>query len=206
MTYAHSRRAQTRHENEQRLLDAARHCFATVGLERTSIQDIVSRSGLSRGTFYNYLGSKEAAFEAVAAQIVAQVAEAVAAARLRATDTRSFIVGPFEALVRVLAQDAETLALVSLNGATLRTVLAGPGKVDSLESELRHDLQRAIAGGLLPEHNTTWMTAAMLGAALEVVTRIESEGDVDRAGAFLGELFLSALSGLTPTDGSGPTG
>ena len=74
------------------------------------------------------------------------------------------------------------------------------GPTEGLEAELRTDLDTAVAAGLLPDHPTEWMAASMLGATLEVVTRLgstsASETRVNEAGAFLGALFLGALEGL----------
>ncbi|MFK7927359.1 MAG: TetR/AcrR family transcriptional regulator [Myxococcota bacterium] len=196
MTAPPSRRQQTRSHNQDKLVAAARQVFATKGLRDASIQDIVEHSGLSRGTFYNYLGSKEAAFEAVAAQLVVEIADRISAVRRQATDARSFVVEPFRAMVAVLAQDAQTLSLVRLNGAEFRAVLTGPAHVGSLEADLKRDLDAAVRGELLPAHRTDWMAAAMVGATLEVVTRVSEDEEVESIGDFLGALFLSALQGL----------
>lgn len=194
-----SRRERTRQLNQERLLAAARAVFARQELAAVTIRDIVRESGLSRGTFYNYLGTREAAFEAVAADLVADVAAAARRARAEAPDAQAFVVDPFRAMVAVLARDAETLALVTLNGRALREVVGGLGSTQGLEADLRADLDAAVTGGLLPAHRTDWMAAAMLGAALEVVTRLDgSEQGVEQAGAFLGELFFGALRGLSP--------
>lgn len=185
-----SRREQTRHVNETRLVKASREVFASTEYGAVTIRDIVRRSGLSRGTFYNYLGSKEAAFEAVAASLVSEIRAAVYEARSTADSPRAFVVEPFQAMVRVLASDAETLALVSRNGRALREVVGGLGPTEGLEAELRRDLEQAIAAGLLPPLRADWLAAAMMGATLEVVTRIEpKEADICEAGTFLGELF-----------------
>jgi len=192
-----TRRQATRARNQAILLQASRQVFARQDFGAVTIRDIVRESGLSRGTFYNYLGSKEAAFEAVAADLVEQIRTAVAQARAHATDPESFIAEPFRALIRVLASDEQTLALVTRNGMALREVVGGLGPTEGLEAELRRDLDQAVEAGLLPPHPTEWMAAAMLGASLEVVARLQgSTSDaqaVGRAGDFLAGMFLAAL-------------
>lgn len=47
------------------LLDAARHCFAVHGIH-VSVDEICARAGVSKGAFYVYFDSKDAAIQALA--------------------------------------------------------------------------------------------------------------------------------------------
>lgn len=47
-------------QTERRILDAARRLFAEKGYEKTSVQDIISATGLSKGAVYHHFRSKEA--------------------------------------------------------------------------------------------------------------------------------------------------
>lgn len=49
-----------RQERKQQLIDITLELFATKGYENTKISDIVSKAGVSQGTFYWYFESKEA--------------------------------------------------------------------------------------------------------------------------------------------------
>lgn len=46
-------------QKRQEILEAALICFGEMGYERTSIDEIVIRSGISKGAIYNYFASKE---------------------------------------------------------------------------------------------------------------------------------------------------
>lgn len=48
-----------------RILDAARDCFAEHGIH-VSVDEICSRAGISKGAFYGYFSSKDAAIQALA--------------------------------------------------------------------------------------------------------------------------------------------
>ena len=50
----------------QQILDAAAECFASKGFHRTTIQDIVRKSGLSAGAIYRYFTSKDQIIQAIA--------------------------------------------------------------------------------------------------------------------------------------------
>lgn len=53
------RREQKKDEKKERLLQEAIHLFTTKGFENTSIEDITSRAGVAKGTFYNFFTKKE---------------------------------------------------------------------------------------------------------------------------------------------------
>lgn len=47
-------------ERRQSLLDTALECFIAHGLNQTSVNDIIQKVGIAKGTFYHYFPSKEA--------------------------------------------------------------------------------------------------------------------------------------------------
>jgi len=62
--------------NRQLLIDAAKKCFADVGLN-ASLEEIARRAGVGIGTLYRHFPSREAVVEAVYRREVEQLAEAV---------------------------------------------------------------------------------------------------------------------------------
>ena len=48
------RRARTKARNREAILAAARQVFAELGYEAASVRDIIRRTDLASGTFYNY--------------------------------------------------------------------------------------------------------------------------------------------------------
>ena len=60
------KREQTKVQNRQAILDAAREVFGELGYETATVRDIIRRAGLAAGTFYNYYRSKEEVFAALA--------------------------------------------------------------------------------------------------------------------------------------------
>src|SRR5215831_9808283 len=59
------KREQTKVANRQAILDAAREVFGELGYEVATVRDIIRRTGLAAGTFYNYYRSKEEVFTAL---------------------------------------------------------------------------------------------------------------------------------------------
>ena len=63
------RREQNKAENRAALLKAARTVFAEIGYGAAGVRDIVRRTDLASGTFYNYFKDKEEIFGAVVAEL-----------------------------------------------------------------------------------------------------------------------------------------
>ena len=63
------KRATTRANNKDSILIAAREVFTEIGFGGTTVRDIIRRTGLASGTFYNYFTGKEEVFDALIADI-----------------------------------------------------------------------------------------------------------------------------------------
>ncbi|MFI2472897.1 TetR/AcrR family transcriptional regulator [Nocardia xishanensis] len=60
-----------------RLIDAAESVFARLGFVETRVADIVTEAGVAHGTFYVYFDSKEAIFQAVVLNLIADMRQKV---------------------------------------------------------------------------------------------------------------------------------
>lgn len=59
-------------ERRKEIITTAEEFFLTKGFNRTTINDILKRIGIAKGTFYHYFVSKEEVLEAVIGQIIDQ--------------------------------------------------------------------------------------------------------------------------------------
>ena len=59
-------------ERRRELIDCAQGMFLSRGYERTTINDVIMATGLSKGAFYHYFRSKEDLLEAIAARFAGQ--------------------------------------------------------------------------------------------------------------------------------------
>jgi AcrR family transcriptional regulator len=57
---------------QQRILDAAGQCFAANGYARTTVEDVASRAGVSKGLVHHHFGTKERILEAVLERTLAR--------------------------------------------------------------------------------------------------------------------------------------
>ncbi|MBM3183833.1 MAG: TetR/AcrR family transcriptional regulator, partial [Chlamydiae bacterium] len=57
-------------QRRSEILEAARHLFQTRGYERTTLQDVMNRLGIAKGTIYHYFKSKEELLEVAVEEMV----------------------------------------------------------------------------------------------------------------------------------------
>jgi len=193
-TAAPGKREQTKRANREAILAAARDVFSDIGYGASSVRDIVRRTDLASGTFYNYFPDKESVLRALVDEIVVGARARVRAARAAATTLEAFVADGFRAYFAFLAEDPRTARLVSRNAGTIRTLFDEPALGAGI-AELREDLDAAVASGLLPSHDTELMAATMVGAAVEVglATLGREPVDVEGSAAFVTSVFVGAF-------------
>jgi len=193
------RRAAMKAANRAAILDAARAVFADVGYGGTSVRDVIRRTNLASGTFYNYFPDKESLFRAVIEQSAEKVRARVQAARREAGSLEEFVAAGFREYFGFLADDPEGFALMQRNSGTIRAMFDEPIFGAGID-ELAADLRTAMKIGLVPKIDADYMAAAMVGAALEVgVAMIQREPpDVEGATQFATRVFLGGIERLAP--------
>jgi AcrR family transcriptional regulator len=191
------RRAATKAANRAAILDAARAVFADVGYGSTSVRDVIRRTDLASGTFYNYFPDKESLFRAVLEETAEKVRARVQAARREAGSLEEFVAAGYREYFRFLADDPEAFALMRRNSGTIRAMFDEPVFGAGID-ELAADLRTAMKIGIVPKVDPDYVAAAMVGAALEVgVAMIKREPpDVDGATEFATRVFLGGIERL----------
>jgi len=191
------RREATKQANRAAILDAARDVFADLGYGAASVRDIVRRTDLASGTFYNYFPDKEAVFRALLEESAAEARSRARAARRAARSLEEFVADAYRAYFSFLASDRRLFDLVRRNAGTISTQFSEPAFGVSV-AELEEDLRDAIAGGALPEHEVGYMAAAMVGAAFELGVRMieDDPPDVEGATRFAADLFVGGMARL----------
>jgi AcrR family transcriptional regulator len=191
------RRAATKEANRAAILRAARDVFADLGYGAATVRDIVRRTDLATGTFYNYFPDKEAVLRTLVEDIAAEARRRVRAARRAASTAEDFVRDGYRAYFRFIAEDPQTFALLRRNTGTIRVVFGEP-MIGAGISELRSDLEWGVRAGVLPPHDVELMASAMVGAGVECgVAMLEREPhDVERCVAFATGLFVGGLERL----------
>lgn len=192
-----SRREQNKAENRTALIKAARGVFAEMGYGAASVRDIVRRTDLASGTFYNYFKDKDEIFEAVVGELTGEILRRHNAGRAKATTAEDFMRRHYAVYFDFIAEDAELLAMARRNFTAIRTLLDKPD-VRALARALNDDIRAAIANGVLPSVDVGLLGASMAGVAFEVSVVMVARDPVDPAGAadFATRLMMGGLAAL----------
>ena len=187
-------RERTKQANRAAILDAARDVFGEMGYGAASVRDIIRRTDLAAGTFYNYFPDKESVFRALLDAFAERARERVRAGRTAGRTPEAFVHGGYLAFFEHMAADPVHFELVRRNAGTVRE-LFGELQLGAGTDELRADLDAAVAAGLLPRMDTDYVAAAMMGVGVEVAMRMLERDPVDPGAAarFATDLFLRGL-------------
>lgn len=181
--------------NRAALLAAARAVFAEMGFGAASVRDIVRRTDLATGTFYNYFEDKDAIFAAVVGELTDELVRRHRQGRARASTAEEFLRRHFQVYFEFIAEDPELVALAQRNVTAIRTLLDKPD-VRALHRALIDDLREAMAKGILPTFDVYYLAAAMGGIAFEVSMVMVARTPVDAAAAakFAAQLALGGVN------------
>jgi len=192
-----SKRERTKTQNRDAILDAARLVFAELGYGATTVRDIIRRTGLASGTFYNYFKSKEEVFEAIQDQSALELRPRLREERLRAATFADFVEATFRTFFNFVTRDRGSYALMRRHTGINRV------RIDSAETlagfeELRADLVQAVAKGMLPKVDPDLLSRSMIGIAFEVADLLAQQDRPDPADAikFATAMVLGGLPAL----------
>jgi AcrR family transcriptional regulator len=135
-----------RPDRRKQLLKCARELFARDGYHGASIDDVIQKAGVARGTFYNYFENKRALFQDVLEELF----------ELIWTSVKPIEVGPGQDVrAQIVANLASLCALLERDRSVARILLAGSSGLDSeadralgrFYASCRARLARALAKG-----------------------------------------------------------
>ena len=142
VTVAIGRRERTKAANRAAILRAALEAFGELGYEGVAVRDIVRRTELASGTFYNYFPDKDAVFDALIADAAASARRRVQEARAGARDRAELIERGFRAYFEWVVEDPVRFAFLRRNLAR-GIAEALPAGVRELAADLaRHEAGR----------------------------------------------------------------
>ncbi len=191
------KREQTKIQNRQIILDAARQVFAELGYGATTVRDIIRATPLASGTFYNYFKSKEEVFQAIRDEVAIAIRPRLHEERMKAKTVEEFISCTFRTFFEYVSDDRVNFRAIRHTADTTRVRMDTPEVIAGFE-ELRADIESAIAKGLFPPIDADFLMAAIVGVAFEVGERMLGREPHDplAAAAFATALFLGGLRTL----------
>ena len=185
-----SRREQTKIQNRETILVAARQVFAQLGFAAATVRDIIRATPLASGTFYNYFKSKEEVYQALRDEVALKIRPRLREARQQASTREEFLAASFRAFFQFVAEDrGEAQPVPERFRMDSPEVLAG-------FAELRDDIAAAMTRGLLPATDAGALGAALTGVAFELAERVKAGADVEAMTGFATALFLGGVEAL----------
>jgi AcrR family transcriptional regulator len=193
-TAATGKRERTKQANRAAILEAAREVFADIGYGAATVRDVIRRTDLAAGTFYNYFPDKEAVFRALIEDAAVRARVRVRAGRRAGRTFEEFVRGGYRAYFEFIVEDPVTFDLTKRNAGTVRAMFDEPTLGAGIE-ELREDLELAMAQKMVAPLDADYVAAAMAGVGVEVGLRMLQRDPPDPEGAaeFATRLFLGGL-------------
>jgi AcrR family transcriptional regulator len=194
------KRERTKAHNRATIIAAAREVFAELGYDAAGVRDVIRRTDLAAGTFYNYFPDKESVFRAVLDETSQEVRRRLREVRTHAGSLEEFVGDAYRAWFAFLVEDELMSRLMQRNAGPIRALFGDP-LLGAGVDELREDLRQAIARGDVPDLDAEYMSGAMAGVALELGVRMAERepADVEGAARFATELFLGGIERLGQT-------
>lgn len=208
---ATGKRALNRIRNRHAILRAARDCFQEHGYDNTTIRDIVRRTGLAAGTFYNYFSSKQDIFAALLSDFLTSLNNDMSQQRQSAPSTQEFVYRAYLALYSATAKDPVVYELAHQNQRALRN-LFGSDILGLTMLSLEEDVRNAMTRGLLPAVDADYLCAAFFGVAYDTSMLVArrahqkpelAQDEARTAAEFSTQLFLGGFPALTRLSSEG---
>ena len=191
------KREQTKLQNRQAILRAAREVFGELGYATVTVRDIIRRTGLAAGTFYNYYRSKEEVFTALADEGARRFSPILKARRAESSDYESFVRAAITAFYEFLADDHNNW-VAGRPGEAAAHVRGETPELAAVFAEVRDAvIEESIRSGV-PVADPDYLAAASIAVARDVGDRMLLRRPIDTKGAadFAVTMILSGMRGL----------
>ena len=191
---AAGKREQTKLANRRAILDAAREAFGELGYETVTVRDIIRRTSLSVGAFYNYYRSKEEVYEALADDGARRFRPILAAQYEAAADFQGYIRRAIEAYFRFIVEEHDTWQ----NDAAQPHLRGETPEMKAVYDQVRWSISDTLERGHGPKVDTEYLAAACIAIAREVGERMLTRQpiDLDAAVEFATQMILGGLPAL----------
>ena len=177
------------------LVTAGRELFGERGYAATSIDEVASRSGVTKGAFYHHFAGKADLFQEVYEQVKREVSDQVVSVFLEPDHWKALIGG---CQLMIDAQLDPAVRRIALHDA--RSVL-GWDVVRQIESRygavgIRGALRKAMHGGVIEQQPLRPLALLLAGALSEACFYVADADDPAAAREEVGRLIERILEGL----------
>lgn len=193
------KREQTKQLNRRLILDAAREAFGELGFEAVSVRDIIRRTPLSVGAFYNYFRSKEEVSQALADDGAERFQPILREQRRNARDLESYVRASVHAYFTFLAAEHRTWEGRRPAGeAGFHHARYDTPELRAVFAEVRDSFAEAMARGEAPPADPDYLAAGCIALVREIGDEMLKRRplDVEGASAFCVRFILGGVPAL----------
>ena len=192
------KRELTKVANRQAIMDAAREVFGELGYDTATVRDIIRRTGLAAGTFYNYYRSKDEVYLALSAEGARQFAPLLKAQRAQSADWNEFVRAAIGAYFLFLSDAHKTWLARRPPEEVVPHVHGETPEMAAVFNEVREAIVDEIAMGRAPAADPDYVAAACIAIARDVGERMLTRRPIDTQGAteFAVAMIQGGLQGL----------
>jgi AcrR family transcriptional regulator len=156
------------HARKAELLEAARRVFERQGFLDARVADIAEEAGVSQGTFYTYFDSKEAVFQAVAADLRDRMIEALKPQGPRPATVHEQVEQAMRRFVAAYRADARLIVVVAQLGQTTPEIAELRLAVrEAFVARTARGIRVQQAEGLVDPALDPWLASEVLGSMVD---------------------------------------
>ena len=196
-----ARAASAREARRSQILEVAKQVIAERGYHNASINEIIKRADIARGTFYLYFSNKHKVFDSILDEAMEALRSRIRRVDITSPDAEPPQVQLRASVVRVFNYliDDRALTQILLNTGDTPDADAAV-RVDAFFQHttdlLQHALEHGIAMRLVRPCNTRLIAAALLGAARGIVMHILTSEQPPDIEEIVNELIMFSLRGV----------
>ena len=180
----------------KRLLKEGLELFSTVGLEKTTVADIVEKSAIARGTFYNYFTDTQSLFDALIDELNQKVKTAIQQTRKESDNVYDYLYGTFKNYFDLIGTP-EMIHFHILNQAHIRQSSYQSDIIKTIVKNLNRDLKSDLKIKSFTEKYEFLLLSFMLVGAPPELFLATHTSDInlnsDQLATFLAKLFHKVL-------------
>jgi AcrR family transcriptional regulator len=191
------KREQTKAANRRAILDAARQVFAELGYETASVRDIIRRTELSVGAFYNYYRSKEEVYEALSDDGAKRFRPILQAQYEKANDFESYIRAAIEAYYNFLVAELAVMH-APRHGERHPHIRLETPEMGAVFEQVKRSVSDVLERGHGPQVDIDYLAAACIATARSVGDLMLERRPIDVPAAveFTVQMILGGLPAL----------
>ncbi len=192
------KRERTKVATRQAILDAAREVFGELGYEAATVRDIIRRTGLASGTFYNYYRSKEEVFEALADDGARRFRPILREQFEKAQDFAAYLRGAVVAYFEFIANEHENWQSRRPPGERQPHMQVETPEMHRVFEEVRDSFIAAMQRGDAPRVDADYLAASAIAVSREIGQLMLERRpiDINAAADFAVSLILGGVPAL----------